>query len=95
MEDRGARANKRGAKEQYGVAGRKSQHEQPGQGRTHSDRKGVWDRVMVGVEPDKGLQHGGRDLVGQCYQSDLGKTQVKGTLEQRIDRQDERLEHVV
>ena len=51
--------------------------------------------MAVGVEPDQGLEQGSGDLVGQRDQTDLREGEMERALEQRIDRKDQRLDHVV
>lgn len=50
---------------------------------------------MVGVEPHHRLEQGRCDLVGERDQSDLRKGELELSLQQRIDCQDQRLDHVV
>ena len=51
--------------------------------------------MAVSVESDDGLEKGSGDLIGQCDQTDLRKGELERTLEQGIDRKDQRLDHVV
>ena len=51
--------------------------------------------MLVGVDADEGLQHGCADLIGQRDRADLHETQVEFALQQRINRDDQRLHHVV
>ena len=51
--------------------------------------------MFVGVGAHQGLQHRGADLIRERYRADLGKAQLKLSLQHRIDRDDQRLDHVV
>src|SRR5579863_8229626 len=51
--------------------------------------------MLVGVYTDDRLQHRGADLVGEGDHADLHETQAELALEQRINRDDQRLHHVV
>ena len=50
---------------------------------------------LVRIDADHGLQHRCADLVCQCDRADLHEIQLKLALHQRIDRDDQRLDHVV
>ena len=52
-------------------------------------------RALVGIRADQRLQYRGADLVRQRDRADLRETQQKLALQQRIDRDDQRLDHVV
>src|SRR5471030_2992171 len=51
--------------------------------------------MPIGVHTDEWLQYGGGQLVGQRDEADLRKTQLKIAFQERIYRQNERLNHVV
>src|SRR5579863_615587 len=51
--------------------------------------------MLVGIDADDRLQHRGADLIGEGDHADLHETQMKLALEQRVDRDDQRLHHVV
>jgi len=51
--------------------------------------------MLVGVRADHRLQHRGAGLVSQGDDADLDETQCELTFQQRIDRDDERLHHVI
>ena len=51
--------------------------------------------MFVGVHPDQGLQQRRRDLIHQGDQSDLGKAEIEIPFEERVNREDQRLDHIV
>ncbi|MET3819469.1 hypothetical protein ABID76_002113 [Burkholderia ambifaria] len=61
----------------------------------HPDRQRIGLRPLVRIEPDERLQQRCGDLVGQRDQADLRERQRELALEHRIDREDQRLDHVV
>ncbi len=81
MEDGRAEPQHHPPGQQYGVARRKSQRDEPDQRRTHAERQRVGLRLTVGVETDEGLQQRGRDLVGQRQQADLREAEIKPAFE--------------
>ncbi len=95
MEDRRAGADHRGRHQQHGETGGERQRKQTQQGKTHAhgERKGLG--MAVGVESDQRLQQRSGQLKGQGDQANLGKAQVKPGLEQRVDRDHQRLHGVV
>ncbi len=95
MEDRGAGADQRRGDQQYAIAGRDRQQQQSRQRETHADRQRMRLRMLVGVQADQRLQQRGGDLIGQRQQPDLHEAQIEAALEHWVDRQDQRLDHVV
>ncbi len=61
----------------------------------HADRQRIRLRPPVCVEADDRLQQRGGELVGQRDQTDLAEIEVEAALEDRIDRRQQRLHHVV
>jgi hypothetical protein len=51
--------------------------------------------MAVGIQADQRLEHRRGHLEGQRDQPDLHEAQVEVALQDRIDRQDQRLHHVV
>ena len=51
--------------------------------------------MLVRVDADDRLKHRGADLISEGYHADLHETQLKLAFEQRVDRDDQRLHHVV
>src|SRR5690242_20889751 len=50
---------------------------------------------MVRIQPHHGLQERCAQLIGQRDQTDLSKAEVEGSLENRIDRWNERLYQII
>ena len=95
MKDRRARADERRG-EQYGeVIWRDRERQQSEQSQPHAVAQRIRLRVLIGVNADERLQHRRADLVGQRYQADLGEIQIEFALQQRVDRNDQRLDQVV
>ncbi len=95
VEDRGAGAHHGRGQQQDGEGRRHRQREQPGQGAAHAHCQRVGLGIFVGVVTHQRLQQRGGELIGKGDQTDLGEIQVEIGLEQRIDRQNQRLDHVV
>ena len=75
---------------------RRDRHQQQTREReAHADRQRIRLRMLVGIDADQRLQQRRRDLVGQRDQADLPERQREVALQHRIDRQDQRLDHVV
>ena len=51
--------------------------------------------MLVGIKPREGLQYRGRHLEHQCYHANLGERESEFILNDRVDRGDYRLNHVV
>ena len=71
------------------------EQDQADQGKPHADHEGkrLWPPVRI--EADKRLKHRRGELKGQGNQADLGETQLEGFLQERVDRREQRLDHVV
>ena len=95
MEDGGAGADQGGGQQQQIEMVRHRQQQEAAEGGAHADgeRKGLG--MAVGVVPHHRLQDGGRHLEGQRDQADLHETELERALQQRIDRRQQRLDHVV
>ena len=63
--------------------------------KAHAHDQGVFLRMPVGKTPHQGLQNGRRDLVRQCQQANLRETELVAAFEQRVQSQNQRLQHVV
>ncbi|MCY1228443.1 hypothetical protein D9M72_407600 [compost metagenome] len=95
VEDRRPRADQRSGHQQHAVARRHRQQQQARQRERHGDGQRMRLGMLVGVQAHHRLQQRRRDLVGHGQQANLGEAQVEAPLEHRIDRQDQRLDHVV
>ena len=70
-------------------------HEQSGEREAHADGECIGSRMAVGRESGEGLQNGGCHLKDERYDTYLGEREVELVLEDRIDRRNDRLYHVV
>ncbi len=95
MEDRRADADAGRGQQQQRIAAGGGEADEASQGEPHADHHRIRHRMLVGVEPDQRLQQRGRDLEGQRHQPDLTEIERIGGLDDRIDRRDQRLDHVV
>jgi hypothetical protein len=95
MEDRRSRADQHGADQQHRIAAGVRQHDEADECRAHADDQRVGLRPAVGIEADDGLQQRGGELEGQRDEADLAEVEAVGVLDQRIDRRQQRLHHVV
>jgi hypothetical protein len=71
------------------------QQDQAAQGETHAQRQRIRHRPAVGEHAHQRLQQRRGELVGQRDQSDLAEIEREIVLEDRIDGEDQRLDHVV
>jgi hypothetical protein len=95
MKDRGAHADEAGA-DQEPVEGRgDGEQEEAAEGEGHPGGEGVGLGALVGELADDGLEEGGDDLVGESEEAEVGEVEVKLALEDRVDRREQRLHHVV
>lgn len=95
MKNRRTHANQGGAGEQHPVTWRKCQEYEACQGTAHPDGQGIGFGMVIGIEPNQRLQQGCRNLVSQGDQADLCEAEAEDTLQQRVDRRDQGLEHIV
>ena len=95
MEDRRARPHQRSREQNRLEIGCNRQRHQPDHGEPHANRERIGLGMLVGVKTHERLQERGRRLVGQGDKPDLSEREIESTLEQRIDRKDQRLHHVV
>lgn len=95
MEDRRAETDQRGADEDHPVAVGEADDDQADQrqGGCHGQRIG--EGLPVGIVPDQRLQHGSGGLEGQGDEAHLGKAEVMQVAQQRVDRQQQRLQRVI
>ena len=70
-------------------------HEQSGEREAHADGERIGARMAVGRESGEGLQNGGCHLKDERYDTYLREREVELVLEDRIDRRNDRLYHVV
>ena len=71
------------------------EHEQSGEREAHADGERIGARMAVGRESGEGLQNGGCHLKDERDNADLREREVELVLEDRIDRRNDRLYHVV
>ena len=95
MEDRRAHAHGGGGEEEGEETARVRQQHQTHEGNTHAGRQREGLGAAVGVQADKGLQDGGRQLERERDEPDLREAEREMGLEQRIDRREDRLDRVV
>ena len=95
MKDRRARPDQRRGRQHARVVRRECQSRHADQGEAHADAQGVRLRMLVRVNADERLQDRSADLIRQRDHTDLHETQVEFAFQQRIDRDDQRLHHVV
>ena len=95
MEDRRAQPDQRRCDQDQVVTVGDRQQQQTAQAAAHGDRQGKRRRTLVGHHADHRLQQRSRHLERQCDKSDLPKVQPVGVLQDRIDRRDQRLIHVI
>src|SRR5215472_15081079 len=74
---------------------RKRQQDEAEERKGHADRKRVGHMPTVCVPPHDRLQQRSDDLVGQRERAEVPEEQVKRRLENRVDRRQKRLHHVV
>ena len=70
-------------------------HEQSGECEAHADGERIGARMAVGRQSGEGLQNGGCHLKDERYDTYLREREVELVLEDRIDRRNDRLYHVV
>ena len=70
-------------------------HEQSGEREAHADGERIGARMAVGRQSGEGLQNGGCHLKDERYDTYLREREVELVLEDRIDRRNDRLYHVV
>jgi hypothetical protein len=95
VKDRGADAEQGGGGEEFGVGRREGEADEAREGEAHAEGQGEGLGFRIGIEADDGLEDRGGDLIDQGDQADLGEVEVKAAFEQRVDRGQEHLHHVV
>ena len=89
-------ATYQGHREEYQhEIGGKRQSQQPHQREAHPQRKGIGLRMAVGIQPDERLEDGGGQLENQRDDANLREGEAERILQERIERGDDRLDHVV
>ena len=71
------------------------EEQQSGQGESHADRERIRLGVFVGIDADQRLEERGGDLERSRDHADLAEVEVIGSFEDRINRGDDGLHHVV
>jgi len=95
MKDRRSCSNDGRSQQQQAECWRQRQHQNSRERKAHSHCERIRHGPLVGVEPDQRLQKTCHHLVGERQQSDLAEVQMKGALENGIDRRQQRLHHVI
>ena len=95
MENRRAGSDQRGRGQHARIVRGKGQGHHADQGETHAEAERVRLWVGVGINPDDRLQNGSAQLISQRDHADLHEAQMEFALQQRVDRDDQRLHHVV
>ncbi len=95
MEYRRAPADEGDGQQDGKKAARRGEREESCEGETHSRGKGVGAGMEVGAPSHEGLQQRRGHLEYQRNDPDLGKGEAEVLFEQRVDRRNDRLHHVV
>ena len=95
MEDGRAQADHRGAEHEHGVGRGPCKHQEPAKGRAHADGQRERERTAVRIKPHHRLEQRGGDIEGERDDADLGEIEREGILQHRVDRRQQRLDHVV
>ena len=95
MEDGRADANQSGRQKEPSEGGSYGEKKQARECGGHAYRKSVGARSAVSEIADDRLKERRGDLIGEGDVADLSEVQMKGAFEDRIDRRQERLHHVV
>ena len=95
VEHRRSHADQRRRQQHHAVArGHRHDHE-PDERRAHADDERIRRRMAVGDVADDRLQDRGGDLEREGDEPDLAEVERERALEHRVDRHDQRLDHVV
>ena len=95
VEYRGAHAHQGDGQQQPTIAAGEREQQQPEQGEAHAGGEAEGDRPLVGDMADHRLKHAGGELVDEGDGTDLAEAQPEARLEDRVDRRQQRLHHVV
>ena len=95
VEDRRSPADECDGQKDRREAGGEGQREESRQRETHSRGQRIGSRMAVGIAADKRLQDRGGHLEDERDETDLGERKTEFGFEQRIDRRNHRLHHVV
>jgi len=95
MKDRRAHPDEGRREQDRRIVGREREQQQPAKRGRHADGQRVRHVAAIGVDADQRLEQRCRHLERQRDQADLHEAQLEIALEDRIDRHDQRLHHVV
>jgi hypothetical protein len=95
VEYRRSRADQRSGGENRFVAVSERQQNQTHHREDHADRRRKWLRMTVGVQTDQRLEERGGELIRQGDQTELTEVQCELSFQQGVNRQQQRLHHVV
>ena len=95
MKDRGPEPDERRREQDRSEVRAEREQHHAAQREHHARGERVRLRPPIGVEADQRLQQRRRDLVHERDQTDLAEAQTEVLLEDRIDRRQQRLHHVV
>jgi hypothetical protein len=95
MKDRRTQAHQRRSKQQQPIALRHAEDNQADEARAHADRQRVGHRSLIRVHADCRLQQRGRHLEREGQKPDLHEIEPVIGLQDRVDRGQQRLHHVV
>ncbi len=95
MEDRRADADQRGGREHSREMVGPRQEQQTRQRESHADGQRLRLRLAIGEIADHRLEERRGELVGERDQADVPEVERERGLEDRIDRRQQRLDHVV
>ena len=88
-------AHQRSTHQKRRIGGHTRQRHQADEREAHANRQRIRPWPAIIEVPDERLQQGRSNLIGQRDHPDLPEVQVEGRLQQRINRRDQRLNHVV
>src|SRR5258708_17174244 len=95
MKDGRAQDDERHGDENFSVTRSQRQQQQPNERESSAGGERMRLGAAVGVETDKRLEERRRRLAGERDQADLAEVEMERAFQQRIDRRDQRLHHVV
>ena len=95
MEDRRTDTDERAGRQQHRIGRGRGDEGEADERDPHSASEQIGFRTMVRVKADERLQQRSRDLEREGDQADLAEVQREGGFQDRIERRDERLHHVV
>src|SRR5690349_17536753 len=95
MEDRRPDAEQARTDEQDLVAVSDGEYGQPGEREERAARQSKRRRTAIRVQANEWLQQRRRDLISEGHQANLNERESELNLEIRIDRRQQRLQHVI